>query len=186
MIASLWIAPTVSVALARELAGLHAERGVGYVAAPVFGRPDVAAAGQLTTAAAGETKHIDAVQPLLDKLGQKTRRFGAAPERANAVKLAMNFMIGCAIEATAEASALAEAHGVAASDFLEMASTTLLAAPVYKIYGRLIAEQRFSPAGMKLALGLKDLRLVAQAADAALTPMPFASAKVAMRRAGRS
>jgi hypothetical protein len=198
---------TVSIALAKELAALHRERGVGYVAAPVFGRPDVAASGHLMIAAAGEEKHVDAVIPLLEKIGQKVWRFGAAPECANAVKLAMNFMIGCAIESMAEAAALAQAYGAATPDFLELATTTAFAAPIYKTYGKLIADRHFSPAGFKLSLALKDLRLVAQAADAALAPMPFANivrdtlleaaaqgdgeldlaamAKVTLRRAGR-
>lgn len=166
---------TVSVAFAREMAALHAQRGIGYVAAPVLGRPDVAAAGTLNILAAGPGELIDRVQTLLDAIGQKTWRFGERPEQANAVKLAANFMIASAIEAMAEASTLAAGYDVPATAFLEMIAATLFAAPVYKGYGTLIAERRFVPAGFKMTLGLKDVRLVLEAAEAAHVPLPFAS-----------
>lgn len=165
---------TVSVALARELAARHHEFGLGYLAAPVLGRPDVAAAGKLNILAAGKAELIERVQPLLDVLGQKTWRFGEAPEQANAVKLAANFCLASAIEAMAESSALVRAHGIGAADFIEMLTNTLFAAPAYKGYGALIAEDRYSPAGFKLALGLKDVRLALEAGDARHVPMPFA------------
>ncbi len=166
---------TVSVAFAREMAALHAQRGIGYVAAPVLGRPDVAAAGKLNILAAGAADLIDRVQPLLDAIGQKTWRFGDRPEQANAVKLAANFMIASAIEAMAEASTLAAGYDVPAAAFLEMIAATLFAAPVYQGYGALIAERRFVPAGFKMALGLKDVRLALEAGEAAHVPLPFAS-----------
>ena len=165
---------TVSVAFAREMAALHARHGVGYVAAPVLGRPDVAAAGRLNILAAGPAELIDRVQPLLDTIGQKTWRFGERPEQANAVKLAANFMIASAIEAMAAASNLAAGFDVPAAAFLEMIAATLFAAPVYKGYGALIAERRFLPAGFKMTLGLKDIRLALEAAEAAHVPLPFA------------
>ncbi len=165
---------TVSVAFAREMAALHAGRGVGYVAAPVLGRPDMAAAGKLNILAAGPTGLINRVQPLLDAIGQKTWRFGEQPEQANAVKLAANFMIASAIEAMAEASTLAAGFGVPPGAFLDMIAATLFAAPVYKGYGTLIAERRFVPAGFKMTLGLKDIRLALEAAEAAHVPLPFA------------
>ena len=166
---------TVSVAFARELAALHAQRGVGYVAAPVLGRPDVAAAGRLNILAAGRADVIDRVQPLLDAIGQKTWRFGERPEQANAVKLAANFMIASAIEAMAEASTLAAGYDVSPAAFLRMIGATLFAAPVYQGYGTLIAEQRFVPAGFRMTLGLKDIRLALEAGEAAHVPLPFAS-----------
>jgi len=166
---------TVSVALSRDLAAIHARAGVGYVAAPVFGRPDAAAAGALNIVAAGPESEIGRVQPLLDAMGAKTWRFGDAPERANAVKLAGNFMIVSAIEAMGEAAAFAEGHGVAGADLLEMLTATLFASPVYKNYGGLIAAKRYEPPGFTLRLGLKDVRLALAAAEEAQVPMPFAS-----------
>lgn len=165
---------TVSVAFARELAAAHAEHGVSYIAAPVLGRVNVAEAGQLNILAAGDAAGLDRVQPLLDVLGQKTWRFGERPEQANAVKLAANFMIASAIETMAEATSLAVGHGVAKPAFLEMLTSTIFAAPPYKGYGAAIAEERFEPAGFKLSLGLKDIRLALAAAEAVNVPLPFA------------
>jgi hypothetical protein len=164
---------TVSVAFACEMAALHAQRGIGYVAGPVLGRPDIAAAGTLNILAAGPGALIDRVQPLLDAIGQKTWRFGERPEQANAVKLAANFMIASAIEAMAEASTLAAGFDVPAAAFLDMIAATLFAAPVYKGYGALIAERRFVPAGFRMTLGLKEIRLALEAAEAAHVPLPF-------------
>jgi 3-hydroxyisobutyrate dehydrogenase-like beta-hydroxyacid dehydrogenase len=166
---------SISVALAESLAAEHRRRGIGYVAAPVFGRPDVAVAGQLNIVAAGDAAAIDRVQPLLDAIGQRTWRLGAEPHQANAVKIAGNFMIAAAIESMAESAMLVERFGVPAAELLNVMTNTLFAAPVYKNYGALIVDRRYEPAAFRLALGLKDLRLVLEAADRARTPMPFAS-----------
>lgn len=166
---------TVSVTLARELAALHAARGVAYVAAPVLGRVNVAEAGQLNILAAGDTQALATVQPLFDVLGQKTWIFGDKPEQANAVKLGVNFMIGAAIGAMSEGAALAQGYDVDPAAFLDLVTATVFAAPVYKIYGGAIAEQRFEPAGFKLALGGKDVRLALEAGEQANVPMTLAS-----------
>lgn len=158
---------TVSVAFAREMAALHVARGIGYVAAPVLGRVDVAAAGKLNILAGGSDELIARVQPLLDLMGQKTWRFGDAPEQANAVKLACNLTLACAIEAMGEGAALAGSHGVQAASFIDLITSTLFAgSPVYKGYGAMIAQERYSPAGFKLSLGLKDVGLANDAAEA--------------------
>jgi 3-hydroxyisobutyrate dehydrogenase-like beta-hydroxyacid dehydrogenase len=168
---------TVSVAFAREMADLHVARGVGYVAAPVLGRVDVAAAGKLNILAGGSDELIARVQPLLDLLGQKTWRFGDAPEQANAIKLACNLTLACAIEATGEGAALARAHGVPAANFVDLITSTLFAgSPVYKGYGGMIAEARYSPAGFKLSLGQKDVRLAVEAGRAQGLPLAFGDA----------
>jgi 3-hydroxyisobutyrate dehydrogenase-like beta-hydroxyacid dehydrogenase len=166
---------TISVRFAEELAAEHRRHGVQYVAAPVFGRPEAAAAGQLHIVAAGDAAAIDRVQPLLDVIGQRTWRVGADPLQANAVKVAGNFMIAAAIESMAEAAVMVERHGVPAAEMLNVLTNTLFAAPVYKNYGALIAERRYEPPGFRLTLGLKDIRLVLEAADSGRTPMPFAS-----------
>jgi 3-hydroxyisobutyrate dehydrogenase-like beta-hydroxyacid dehydrogenase len=166
---------TISVALAEELASLHAKHGLGYVAAPVFGRPDAAAAAKLNIVAAGPSALLDKAQPLFDLIGQKTWRMGDLPYRANAAKLAGNFMIGAAIEAMAEATALAGGYGVPAADLLDLLTNTIFAAPVYKGYGAMIAADRYEPAAFKLSLGLKDVRLALAAGDQAHVPMPLAS-----------
>jgi 3-hydroxyisobutyrate dehydrogenase-like beta-hydroxyacid dehydrogenase len=166
---------TISVALAEELTPLHGKLGQGYVAPPVFGRPDAAEAAKLNIVAAGPRQLVDRAQPLFDLVGQKTWRMGDEPHRANAAKLAGNFMIGAAIEAMAEATTLAAGYGVPAADLLDLLTNTLFASPVYKGYGGMIAADRYQPAAFKLSLGLKDLRLALAAGDQANVPLPMAS-----------
>jgi 3-hydroxyisobutyrate dehydrogenase-like beta-hydroxyacid dehydrogenase len=167
---------TISVALADELAERHRERGVGYVAAPVLGRPDVAAAGKLTILLAGPRQSVEAVQPLLEgTVGQKVWRFGERASQANVVKLAVNFLLAAAVESMGEAAALTTGYGVEARELFELIGQSLFPGPVYQGYGRLIAEGRFEPAGFKARLGLKDVRLALAAAEAVTTPMPVGS-----------
>ncbi len=165
---------TISIALVEELAHRHREAGIGYVAAPVFGRPPAAASAQLNIVAAGDPEAIAKVQPLLDAIGQKTWRLGDEPQRANAAKLAGNMMIALAIEAMAEATALTESYGVSSADFLDIVTNTLFASPSYKSYGALIAKDSYEPAGFKLRLGLKDVNLALDAAAAKGAPLPAA------------
>jgi 3-hydroxyisobutyrate dehydrogenase-like beta-hydroxyacid dehydrogenase len=167
---------TISVALADELAQRHGERGIGYVAAPVLGRPDVAAAGKLTVLAAGPRATVDSVQPLLEgTVGQKLWRFGERASQANVVKLAVNFMLAAAIESMGEAAALTAGYGVEPRALFELIGQSLFPGPVYQGYGRLIADGRFEPAGFRARLGLKDVRLALAAAEAVTTPMPVGS-----------
>jgi len=166
---------TISVALAQELAALHRERSLGYVAAPVFGRPEVAAEGKLNIVAAGDPASLERVQPLLSVIGQKTWPVGDRPEGANVVKIAGNFMIASAIETMGEAVALTRAHGIGADEFLNILTSTLFAAPIYKIYGAMMVAEKYQPAGFAAALGLKDIRLAMAAGDAHNVPLPFAS-----------
>jgi 3-hydroxyisobutyrate dehydrogenase-like beta-hydroxyacid dehydrogenase len=166
---------TISVALTDELAEEHRRRGLHYVAAPVFGRPEAAAARQLNIVASGDGAALDRVQPLLDAMGQRTWRLGTEPREACAAKLAGNFLIAAAIECMGEAVVMAERHGVRPAALLEILGNTLFAAPVYRNYGALIAERRYEPAGFRLELGLKDMRLALAAGESARTPMPVAS-----------
>ena len=165
---------TISVALAQELAEAHAKRGLKYVAAPVLGRPEMAAAAKLNILAAGDSAAIDKVQPLLQAMGSKVWLLGNAPERANVAKIAGNFMLASAIESMAEATALTRAYGVSAADFLEVMTNTVFAVPAYQVYGKMIAEQRFKPAGFALPLGFKDVGLALAAGENARVPLPFA------------
>lgn len=165
---------TISVALARDLAARHRTCGVGYVAAPVFGRPEVAAAAKLNIVVAGEPADIARVEPLLAAIGQRTWPMGAQPERANVVKLAGNFMLGAAVEAMAEASAMALRNGVEPADLLDVLTNGIFPAPAYKIHGAAMAQRRYDPPGFKLSLMLKDIRLALAAAEDARVPMPLA------------
>ena len=166
---------TVSVALAKEFAELHRQRNIGYIAAPVFGRPDAAAAGKLNVVVAGDPATIARAQPVIDAIGQKSWPVGDQPESANVVKIAGNFMIASAIETMGEAVALTRSHGVKADAFLDILTNTLFAAPAYKLYGGMIAAEKYTPAGFAAPLALKDVRLVLSAADANNVPMPFAN-----------
>ena len=165
---------TISVALAEELAAEHEKRGLEYVAAPVFGRPDMAAAARLNILVAGRPAAIERARPLLEAMGSRMWPLGEAPERANVAKIAGNFMLASAIESMAEATALTRAYGVSAADFLDVMTNTLFASPAYQGYGKLIAEQRFKPAGFVLPLGYKDVGLALAAGDVQRVPLPFA------------
>jgi 3-hydroxyisobutyrate dehydrogenase-like beta-hydroxyacid dehydrogenase len=197
---------TISVSLARDLATRHRDRGLFYVAATVFGRPELAAAAKLTIVVAGDPAAVARIEPLLAVIGQRTWPMGAQPERANVVKLAGNFMLGAAVEGMAEASAFASRHGIAPSDLLDVLTNGVFTAPSYQLYGAAIAKERYDPPGFRLALTLKDLRLALAAAEEVSVPMPLADvvheslldavangdgerdlaalAKVSMRRAG--
>lgn len=166
---------TVGVALSRRLAEAHHRAGQGYVAAPVFGRPEAAEGAKLWVVAAGPPEAVDRCEPVFDAVGQGMFRVGEEPEKASVVKLAGNFMLAGMIEALAEAMALGRGHGVEAPKLLEVLTSTLFNLPVYRNYGGMIAEGRFEPAGFALRLGLKDVRLVLDAADEASVPMPLAS-----------
>jgi len=165
---------TISAAFARELADRHAELGLGYVAAPVFGRPPVARAGGLNVLAAGAPDAVTAAMPALEALAARVWPMGDDPVRANVVKIAGNLMIVSAVEAMGEATALGAAHGVPAADLLEVLTSTIFAAPVYKIYGGMIAEGRFHPPGFAADLALKDVRLAQAAGDQKGLALPLA------------
>ncbi|HKH81572.1 MAG TPA: NAD(P)-dependent oxidoreductase [Methylovirgula sp.] len=165
---------TISVGFAQRLEKIHADCGLAYVAAPVMGRPDAAAAGELNILAAGEAAHIRRVQPLLNAMGKATWVVSPAPHQANLVKLAANFMLASAMETMAESIALAKRHEVDPKKLIEILTSTLFAAPAYKIYGPAILDGGFKP-GFKLVLGLKDIRLALAAGEQVGAPMPFAS-----------
>jgi 3-hydroxyisobutyrate dehydrogenase-like beta-hydroxyacid dehydrogenase len=166
---------TISVALSRRLADAHRSKGQHYIAATVFGRPDVAAAGKLFIVAAGPADQIKRCQPVFDALGQRTFTAGDVAANANVIKLSGNFMITAVIESLAESFALAKKHDIEPKVLLEVLTNSLFGAPVYGTYGNIIADQKFEPPGFKLPLGMKDNSLVLDAAQAAGVPMPLAS-----------
>jgi 3-hydroxyisobutyrate dehydrogenase-like beta-hydroxyacid dehydrogenase len=166
---------TISVRLAQRLAAAHAEHGSLYVSAPVFGRPEAAAAAKLFVVAAGPDAALQRCQPIFAAIGQRTFPFGDRAERANLVKLSGNFLIASTIEALGEAVALTRKSGIDPHAFVEMLTASLFAAPIYKTYGGLIADERYRPAGFRMPLGLKDVTLALDAARDAVVPMPVAS-----------
>jgi 3-hydroxyisobutyrate dehydrogenase-like beta-hydroxyacid dehydrogenase len=166
---------TISVALSERLAAAHAASGQRFVSAPVFGRPEAAAAAKLFITVAGAPDAVDACMPLLDAMGQKTFRFGENPPDANLIKLSGNFLISAVIEALGEAMALVGKAGLDQHQYVDFLTSTLFNAPVYKIYGGLIADKKFEPAGFAAPLGFKDNRLVLAAAETLRVPLPLAS-----------
>jgi 3-hydroxyisobutyrate dehydrogenase-like beta-hydroxyacid dehydrogenase len=166
---------TISVALSNRLAEAHRKLGQAYVAAPVFGRPEAAAAAKLFIVAAGPEEAVRQCLPLFDAMGQKTYVVGEEASKANVIKFSGNFLIASMIESLGEAFALVRKHGIDPQQYLEILTSSLFTAPVYKTYGALIAQDKYQPVGFRLALGLKDIRLALAAAEAAAVPMPVAS-----------
>jgi 3-hydroxyisobutyrate dehydrogenase-like beta-hydroxyacid dehydrogenase len=166
---------TISVALSKRLEQMHRQAGQIYVTAPVFGRPEAAAAAKLFIVAAGPMQAIEKCQPLFEAMGQKTFVIGEKPSDANLVKLSGNFLIAATIESLGEAIALIRKSGIDAHRFVEILTGSLFSAPVYKSYGGIIADEKYEPAGFKMALGFKDVRLTLNAAESLQVPMPIAS-----------
>ena len=166
---------TISVALSDRMAAEHAAAGQGFVAAPVFGRPEAAAAAKLFVVAAGAADTIARVQSLFDAIGQRTFVVSEKPSAANLVKLSGNFLIASVIESLGEAMALVDKGGIDKSQYLELLTSTLFNAPVYKTYGGLIAAEQYEPAGFAAPLGAKDIRLTLAAAEQLQVPLPIAS-----------
>ena len=166
---------TISVALAERLAAAHRDKGQEFVAAPVFGRPDAAAAAKLFIVTAGKPEAVATCQPLFDALGQRTFIVSQEAPKANLVKLSGNFLIASVIDALGEAIALVSKAGIDRAQYVDLLTATLFGAPVYKTYGALIAEERYHPAGFRAELGYKDVQLALNAAKDLLVPMPMAS-----------
>lgn len=166
---------TISVALSERMTIAHTEEGQHYVAAPVFGRPEAARAAKLFVVAAGQPEAVERVSALFDAVGQRTFVVSEEPKTANLVKLSGNFLITSVIESLGEAMALIGTAGVDKHQYLEIMTSTLFGAPIYRTYGSLIAGEQFEPAGFAASLGQKDIRLVLAAAEDLHVPMPVAS-----------
>jgi 3-hydroxyisobutyrate dehydrogenase-like beta-hydroxyacid dehydrogenase len=166
---------TISVALSQRLSEEHTRVGQRFIAAPVFGRPEAAAAGKLFVVAAGDPVAVQAAGPLFEAIGQKTFVVSETPKTANLVKLSGNFLIASVIESLGEALALVGKGGVDPRQYVEFLTSTLFNVPVYKTYGGLIVDGTFEPAGFAAPLGYKDIRLALAAAEELRVPMPLAN-----------
>jgi 3-hydroxyisobutyrate dehydrogenase-like beta-hydroxyacid dehydrogenase len=164
---------TIHPETSRRLAKEHASVGAAYLAAPVFGRPEAAATGNLWILASGPEPARRRAEPLLSAMGRTTFEFGDDPGAANVAKLCGNFVIAAAIEAMGEVAAFSEKSGVGAGPVLDMLGQTLFACPPYRGYGQQIAQRQFLPAGFRLVLGLKDIELAMSAARSVSVPMPL-------------
>jgi 3-hydroxyisobutyrate dehydrogenase-like beta-hydroxyacid dehydrogenase len=155
---------TVGLDAADAQADVHAAAGIGYLAAPVLGRPNVAAAGQLNIVASGDQKSIEDVRPFLEAMGKRVWVVGNAARDANVVKIAVNFNLIHAIQALAESETLVEAYGIDPSTFVDILTDVAFTGSAYQGYGKLIAEQDYTP-HFSVTLGAKDLALAARAAE---------------------
>jgi 3-hydroxyisobutyrate dehydrogenase-like beta-hydroxyacid dehydrogenase len=174
---------TVSPELSAELASHYRERGCAYLAAPVLGRPDVAAAGRLSVLLAGDTEAKERVPPALRAFGARIHDFGPHPQAANAAKVAINFLILAGIEALAEAGGLADRAGVDRRELIRAARESgLFGGAVYDGYGTMIAEHRYTPALFRVALGLKDAMLASELAEKLGAELPIAAVAAAHLR----
>jgi 3-hydroxyisobutyrate dehydrogenase-like beta-hydroxyacid dehydrogenase len=162
---------TVSMGISRELVSQQKD---AYVAAPVFGRPPLAAQGQLDIIAAGPKAALERCQPLFQVLGRQTFIVGEEPAKANAVKIARNFLLATVIESLGEAYALVRKCGLEPQRFLEVLSNTSLGSPAYKNYGRMIVEQAWTPAQFAMPLGVKDVELALSTAKEVGMRLPSA------------
>jgi 3-hydroxyisobutyrate dehydrogenase-like beta-hydroxyacid dehydrogenase len=166
---------THGVATIRALAAAHADSEQTLVAAPVMGRPDIAAAGQLVVIAGGPEEARRRCEPLFEVIGRRTFEAGPRPEGATAIKLANNFMLGCALEALAEAFALVRKYEVSPQVLYDVAVGGLFAAPAYDVYGKIMIEEAYERVGFTSHLGLKDANLILAAGDLARVPLPSAN-----------
>jgi len=169
------VSSTISTAFAHELVARHRDAGIDYVAAPVLGRPDVAAKGELNVLVAGSPPAVGKVRPALEVIGKRVWEMGEAPPMAHAAKIACNMMITMAIEAMAEAVVLTDANGLAREQFFDLILNTLFGSRSYQVYSANILHDRYEP-GFKAVLGLKDLRLAHEAAAQAGRKLPMLDA----------
>ncbi len=163
---------TYGVAAIRALGALHAEAKQELVAAPVLGRPDLAASGQLGIVTGGSAEAVRRCEPLLQAIGRRTFHAGEAPEAATAIKLANNLVLGCAMVAMAEGFSLVRKYGVEPEVLYDVMTEGLFSAPAYKGYGRTMVDQTYDRVGSPITVGLKDANLIQAAADLARVPLP--------------
>ena len=163
---------THGVATVRTLEARHAESRQALVAAPVLGRPDLAAAGQLGIVAAGPDDAVRRCDPLFAVMGRRTFLAGPKPESATAIKLANNAVLGCAMVAMAEGFSLVRKYGVVPQVFQDVMTEGLFSAPAYKVYGQKMVDESYDQVGSPIHVGLKDANLITAAADLARVPMP--------------
>ena len=167
---------THGVATVQELTEAHSTAGQVMVAGHAVGRPDVAATGQIGIIVGGPPEAVSRLAPLFEVIGRRTFEAGPEPASATAVKLANNFLLGCAIEVMGEAFSLARKYDVDPRVLYELMTEGLFAAPAYKVYGQIIVDEAYDHVGFSTDLGLKDSNLILAAANLVNLPLPSANA----------
>ncbi len=165
-------AGTHSVGCIGKLKKLHDDAGQILLATPMLGRPEVVAAGQAGMVLGGAKEVLDRCRPLFAAIARRAFEAGADPVAAAAIKIANNFVLGCAIEAMGEGFSLIRKYDVVPDVFLDVMTDGLFACSAYKIYGKIIAEERYQPAGQRAILGLKDANFALEAGGAVGVPLP--------------
>ncbi len=165
-------AGTHSIAAIQQLKALHGAAGQVLIATPMLGRPEVVAGGQAGMVVGGPQESVARCRPLFAAIAGRVVESGPDPAAAAAIKIANNFVLGCAIEAIGEGFALVRKYGVVPEVFYSVLAEGLFACSAYKVYGKLIAEERYLPAGQRAVLGLKDANLALAAAEAVGVPLP--------------
>ena len=163
---------THGIAIIRTLKAAHAARGQILVTAPMLGRPEMVASGQAGIVVAGPAEALRRCAPLFEAVARRSIEAGADPEAATAIKIANNFVLGCAIEAMGEGFSLVRKYGVAPQVFNEVMTDGLFACPAYKAYGKIIVEESYDRVGQMAVLGLKDANLALAAGEAVGVPLP--------------
>jgi 3-hydroxyisobutyrate dehydrogenase-like beta-hydroxyacid dehydrogenase len=166
---------THGVAAMSRIDAAHREASQRFVAAPVLGRPEAAEAGQLGIVVAGAPDAAQACAPLFEAIGRRTFDAGTRPAGASAIKLANNFVLGCAIEAIGEAFALVRKHDVPANVMQDVLTDGLFGCVAYRTYARIIADEAYDHVGFSATLALKDATLVLAAGEVARVPLPGAN-----------
>src|SRR5262245_1976963 len=165
-------AGTHSVATIQTLKKLHSDAGQILIATPMLGRPDVVASGQAGMVLGGAKEIVDGFRPLFEAIVRRCFDAGSDPAAAAAIKITNNFVLGCAIEAMGEGFALVRKYGVVPDVLYDVLTEGLFGCSAYKVYGKIIAEERYLPAGQRAILGLKDANLALAAAEAVGVPLP--------------
>lgn len=168
-------AGTHGVGIIRKLNVAHADAGQVLLAAPMLGRPEAVASGQAGIVIAGPSASLDRCRPLFEAIGRRAFEAGVDPAAATAIKIANNFVLGCAIEAMGEGFSLVRKYGVAPQVFHEVMTDGLFAAPAYKVYGKIIVDESYDRVGQMAVLGLKDANLALAAGEAVGVPLPSAN-----------
>ena len=163
---------THGVGIIRTLTTEHREKGQTLVAAPILGRPEQVLAGAVGVVAGGPADAVKRCALLFAAVGRRTFEAGDEPAAATAIKLANNFVLGCAIEAMGEGFALVRKYETAPEVFYDVMTDGLFSAPAYKVYGKIIVEQSYDKAGQMAVNGLKDANLALAAGDAVGVPLP--------------
>ena len=165
-------AGTHSVDCIGKLKQLHADAGQILLATPMLGRPEVVSSGQAGMVLGGAQEAIERCRPLFAAIARRAFEAGGDPVASAAIKIANNFVLGCAIEAMGEGFALIRKYDVVPDVFLDVMTEGLFACSAYKIYGKIIAEERYQPAGQRAILGLKDADFALEAGGAVGVPLP--------------